>query len=80
MTIIKDGWKLVGGFRWEPVVNDIKETCNSCLGRGRGMFDEDDCEACSGNGFRYIVHPRGEQPEIPKHLLYYLRDAYLEWE
>lgn len=79
--ITKDGWKLTGTMRWEPVTYDVKETCTSCLGRGRGMFDEDGagCAECGGNGFRYTQNKRGPQPEVSEHLAQWMRDAYNEW-
>jgi len=79
--IIKDGWKLTGTMRWEPVEWDVKETCNSCLGRGKSEYDWDNnhCTECGGNGFRIVCRERGKQPDVPEHLAQWMRDAYKEW-
>lgn len=81
--LTRDGWKLVGTMRWEPIDYDVKETCNHCLGRGKSNFSYDDdsnCHNCGGNGFYYTRKERGPQPEVNKHLVQWMRDAYNEWE
>lgn len=84
--IEKDGWKLSASVKWVPVEPDERITCKVCSGRGKrihfGVSDDDnyDCQDCGGNGFYYTRNKRGEQPEVPKHLVMWLRDAYLDWE
>lgn len=81
--ITKDGWKLAGSMRWVPIDPDVRETCPSCLGRGKDNFSYDDntnCIPCAGNGFRYTHIERGPEPELSKHLVQWMQDAYQEWE
>lgn len=82
--IEQDGWKIAATVKWVPVEPDEKITCKTCSGLGRrihfGVSDDDSCGDCGGNGFRYTLNKRGEEPEVPMSLIVALRDAYLDWE
>jgi len=80
MKTTKDGWELSIRILWQPIESDVKESCGTCRGTGKDIFMEDNCNVCGGNGFKYLTKGRGEKPEVPKHLVQWMRDAYKEWE
>ena len=80
MKTTKDGWELSIRILWQPIESDVKEPCQPCRGTGKDFFGEGDCNVCGGNGFKYLTKERGEKPEVPKHLVQWMRDAYQEWQ